>query len=252
LPAKAELPSFYPDTYSAYNQTGALRWLFDAVYRLDAHRVRRLIGRHGRVLDVGCGDGSALQSLRELGDWELCGVEFDAGAVRKAKARGLDVRPGELSDAGFSNASFDLVRMGHVIEHVLDPVQTVRSVFDHLRPGGYFVGETPNTDCLDFRLFGKYWGALHIPRHLTFFNRASLRSVLEGAGFRDVRLVPRLRTVGWSCGIQNLLADRFGLRIPASGRVSWYLLLIMPFLPVTAMQSIFGTTATIAFYARKP
>jgi SAM-dependent methyltransferase len=252
MPQPAGIPAFYPETYSAYNEDGPIRWLFDAVYRLDALRVRRLIGQKGRVLDVGCGDGAALSSLRSVGDWELSGVEFDEKAAAKARERGLDVRAGSLTAAGFPRNAFDLVRMGHVIEHVLDPVETVQLVFEHLRPGGLFVGETPNTDCLDFRLFEKYWGALHVPRHLTFFNRASLRRLLESAGFQDVRLEPRLRTVGWSCGVQNLLADRFGLRIPPSGRVPWYLFLIFPFLPATALQSVFGTTATIAFTACKP
>jgi SAM-dependent methyltransferase len=252
MPDAKSIAGFYPPSYSAYNNSGALGWLFDLVYWLDARRARSLIGPEGSILDIGCGDGSALAKMREHGNWRLCGVEFDPGAAEKARAKGLDVRTSSLDSAGFEPNSFDLVRMGHVIEHVVDPVKTVKLVLGLLRPGGYFVGETPNTECLDFRLFGKYWGALHVPRHLAFFNRSSLRSLLEECGFTDIHLQPRLRTVGWSCGIQNALADRFGLHIPASGRVSWYLLLIFPFLPVTAVQGLLGTTATVAFVGRKP
>ena len=252
MPDPRSIGSFYPPTYSAYNSAGAMRWLFEFVYWLDARRIRRLIGASGRILDIGCGDGSALEKMRGRGAWQLCGVEFDAAAAQRARAKGLDVRAGDVAAAGFEPGSFDLIRMGHVIEHVLDPAATLREVLRLLKPGGVFFGETPNADCLDFRLFGKYWGALHVPRHLTFFNPANLSALLERVGFAQIEIAPRLRTVGWSCGIQNVLADRAGLTIPLSGRVRWYPVLIAPFLPVTALQALSGRTGTIAFTARKP
>jgi SAM-dependent methyltransferase len=252
MPRSEELPGFYPPSYSAYNSNTVISALFRLVYWLDARRVASLIGPQGSILDVGCGNGSALGKMRELGAWSLSGLELDSGAVRAARARGLDVRQGDVLSSDFPPSSFDLIRMGHVIEHVLDPKATVARIYSLLRPGGVFFGETPNTECADFRLFGRYWGALHVPRHLTFFNRKNLRELLEQVGFRDVSITPRLRTVGWSCAIQNALADKFGLKVPPTGRVSWYPLLIAPFLPFTVLQALFGTTATVAFVAKKP
>lgn len=252
LPKPQDLASFYPASYSAYNSDTIISALFRVIYWLDAKRVAALIGPSGRILDVGCGNGSALAQMRRFGSWDLHGLEFDEVAAARARERGLDVRAGDVIGCDFPERNFDLIRMGHVIEHVTDPAATVARVYSLLKPGGVYFGETPNTDCLDFRLFGRYWGALHVPRHLTFFHSRNLRELLEKAGFTDVRIEPRLRTVGWSCGIQNLLADRFGLKVPESGRVSWYVLLILPFLPVTLLQSLFGTTATIAFTAHKP
>jgi SAM-dependent methyltransferase len=252
MPPAERIAGFYPPSYSAYNSNTIISLLFAFVYWLDARRVRSLIGENGRILDVGCGNGSALLKLHAAGRWELAGLEIDAVGAAKARAAGLDARQGELLGCDFPTASFDLIRMGHVIEHVLDPVATLKKAFELLRPGGILLGETPNADCLDRRIFGKYWGALHVPRHLTFFNARNLSDALGRAGFKDVRIQPRLRTAGWSAGIQNLLADRFGLAVPPSGRVSWYLLLILPFLPVTAMQALFSRTGTVAFVARKP
>jgi 2-polyprenyl-3-methyl-5-hydroxy-6-metoxy-1,4-benzoquinol methylase len=226
--------------------------MFRFVYRLDARRIARLIGLDGRILDIGCGDGSALLTMKGLGRWELHGLELDEAAVNRARERGLDVQTGDVVNCDLPDNSFDLIRMGHVIEHVSDPRATVERVKRLLRPGGILLGETPNTDCLDFRLFGRYWGPLHAPRHLTLFNSHNVRGLLEKAGFIDVKIFPRLRTVGWSCGIQNVLVDRFGLKVPATGRVSWYSLLIVLFLPVTCLQALFGATATTAFTARKP
>lgn len=251
-PAPECLPSFYPPTYSAFAANPATSWLFRATYWLDARRVARLIGPRGRVLDVGCGAGAALLAMRERGKWDLWGLEPDEAAAVRARARGLDVETGGLMTSARPRASVDLIRMGHVIEHVLDPLGTLRLAWKLLRPGGVLFGETPNTDCWDFRLFGRYWGALHVPRHITFFDHRSLRDALARAGFVDVRIVPRLRTVGWSAGLQNLLADRLGLRVPATGRVRWYVLLIALCLPLTAVQSLVAWPATVAFVARKP
>jgi SAM-dependent methyltransferase len=164
----------------------------------------------------------------------------------------LDVRCGELIDTDFADGSFDLIRMGHVIEHVLDPMATLHRAYRLLKPGGIFMGETPNTDCLDWRIFKKYWGPLHIPRHIFIFDDRNLRMALDRANFVEVDMGFGVRTVGWSAGVQNLLVDRAGLSVPPSGRVRWYSLLISIFLPVTLMQALLSKTATIAFRARKP
>jgi SAM-dependent methyltransferase len=252
LPEAKALPSFYPATYSAYAQDATTGWMFRMTYWLDARRVAGLIGRRGRILDVGCGNGAALVAMRAHGAWELAGLELDEMAAAKARAIGLPVEAGELATADLPPSSVDLIRMGHVIEHVLDPVRTLRRAYEVLRPGGILFGETPNTACWDFRLFGRYWGALHLPRHITFFNADNLTRALEDAGFVDVRIAPRLRTVGWSAGIQNLLADRLGVRVPPGGRVRWYPLLIVLGLPLTFLQALLDRPATIAFTARKP
>lgn len=252
FPTREMVPSFYPKEYSAYSGGSAIDWLFKMVYRLDARRVERVLGTSGRVLDVGCGDGSTLQALRKRGDWELFGIEIDVDAAEKARSAGFTVHQGELLDCDFEPGSFDLIRMGHVIEHVLDPAGTLRKARGLLKPGGLLVGESPNTDCWDCRLLGRYWGGWHAPRHVVLFDHRNLKQALADADFTDVRLSPRLRTVGWSAGIQNWLVDKANLKVPPSGRVRWYVLLIIPCLALTTMQAFIHWPATLAFAARKP
>src|SRR5581483_5729280 len=62
----------------------------------------------GRLLDVGCGSGEWLVSMRRRG-WQVAGTDFDENAVEFAKKRGLDVVCGALQQQQFPTDSFDAV-----------------------------------------------------------------------------------------------------------------------------------------------
>jgi len=252
LPAPSGIANFYPASYSAYNSDTIISWMSEAVFAQDARQISQLAPKDVCILDVGCGNGRALLAMRGRGFRGLAGLEIDREAAQRAKQSGLDVRCSELIDTDFADGSFDLIRMGHVIEHVLDPMATLHRAYRLLKPGGILMGETPNTDCLDWRIFKKYWGPLHVPRHIFIFDDRNLRQALQRANFVDIETGFGLRTVGWSASVQNLLADRAGVSIPPSGRVPWYSILIAIFLPVTLIQAAVGKTATVAFRARKP
>lgn len=258
LPAAEAIPGFYPRSYSSYEDGVASRLpsvmgsLFSFAYWVDARRASRLLGPGARVLDIGCGAGAALAALaRFRPDLELHGVELAPEAAKRARSLGFDVREGDLLDGPYEPASFDLVRMGHVVEHFRDPRKVLAKAHEILRPGGVLFGETPNVACWDFRIFGRFWGALHFPRHLVLFSEATLRRACESAGFAEVAIQPRLRTVGWSTAIQNLLVDKLGLKVPPTGRVWWYPLLVVLCLPLTVLQSLASRPGTVAFTARK-
>jgi SAM-dependent methyltransferase len=136
----------------------------------------------GRLLDVGCGDGTIPARLRRLG-WSAEGTEVDPEAAAHARTKhGLTVHLGSLETLGLSGDSFDAVVMNHVVEHVHDPVALLRECRRILRPGGRLVVVTPNTKSLGHRIFGKDWGHLDPPRHLHLFSRSSLRECAQKAG----------------------------------------------------------------------
>lgn len=144
--------------------------------------------RRGRLLDVGCGNGAFLVRMRELG-WEVAGVEPDPVAGQHARrALGTSVVVGTVGDAGFADASFDVVTLSHVVEHVADPTETLRSCGRLLRPGGWLVVATPNTRALGRRLFGPSWLGWSPPQHVVLFTPALLRRASEAAGLRVLSL----------------------------------------------------------------
>lgn len=80
----------------------------------------------GKLLDVACGNGVFLAKMRDLG-WEVTGVEPDEQAVKVAREYyGLDVYKGTLEEVGFQDNTFDAIILSHVIEHVPNPISTLR------------------------------------------------------------------------------------------------------------------------------
>lgn len=151
----------------------------------------------GRILDVGCGKGEFLANMRNLG-WEVVGVEPDPKAVNLARKQyDLDTYQGTLEEAGFPEESFDVITMNHVIEHLPDPISTLRECHRVLRPGGSLVAVTPNIRSLGFRLFGQAWRGLEPPRHLYLFSTETLRTAAESTGFRGLELRTTSRTARW-------------------------------------------------------
>lgn len=144
---------------------------------------------HGerRLLDVGCGNGSYLAQLKDLG-WHVTGVEMDREAAEVAREyRQLAVFVGTLEEARFPEASFDAITMNHVLEHVPDPLALLKQCHHLLAPGGHLLMATPNLDSLGHRFFQQHWCALDPPRHLCLWRTSTVSRVFLDAGFRLLR-----------------------------------------------------------------
>jgi ubiquinone/menaquinone biosynthesis C-methylase UbiE len=145
----------------------------------------------GRLLDVGCGAGEWLLSMREMG-WQVEGVDFDENAVRVARKKGLEVHRGSVEQQSYPDQSFDAVTMHHVIEHVPDPAGTLTECARLLKPGGKLVLFTPNGSSLSHGLFKQNWRGLEPPRHLHIFTPDSMHTLLHKVGFQQITIVPQI------------------------------------------------------------
>lgn len=141
--------------------------------------------RGGRLLEVGCGDGTALKSMQKKG-WSVTGLDFDEEAVKNARNKGLDARHGQLSAQGFADETFDAVVMSHVIEHVASPGELLSECRRVLKKGGVLIALTPNADSRGHTHYGRSWRGLEPPRHLQVFTPRSLASVAREAGYDSV------------------------------------------------------------------
>jgi SAM-dependent methyltransferase len=134
----------------------------------------------GRLLDYGCGNGGFLAFMRGLG-WAVAGYEPDADAAAAARDRYLLEIRGPDGPA-FPDGSFGAITMSHVIEHVPDPIATLRDCARLLEADGQLTIVTPNAASLGHRLTGASWRGLEVPRHLHLFSPATLAECVRRAG----------------------------------------------------------------------
>ncbi len=172
---------------------GFYQWLTQAGFAYhaarrewDACRARiesmpRPAGRPLQVLDVGCGDGGFLRQIVELPDVVAFGVEFNPDVVAAARARGLDVRLGGLSEATRAlPAGADVITFWHVVEHSGDPVGLLAQAREALRPGGRLCFSVPLSPLSYEHAWFDPFNAP--PHHLTRWNLVSLQALAERLG----------------------------------------------------------------------
>jgi len=183
----------------------------------------------GRLLDVGCSKGHFLE-LAQASGWEVVGVELNRRAVEEARARGLDVRQGDLTDSALDDESFDVVTLFDVLEHTVAPRATLAACHRLLKPGGLLVVTTPDIGGLvpraTYGLFACTMGAWEHPTppgHLVQFSRRTLRQALAAEGFAILRERSEHIPLAYSVGklensVMDVLAGRHRERQTADGR----------------------------------
>jgi len=181
LPLHDLAPVAYEDAADPY-------YLEQADQRIvNAHRLLDMVPRGGRLLEIGCASGFLLLAARERG-FATQGVEMSAWASAHAREQyGLDVRSGRLEDLNLPAATYDVVVLADVIEHLHDPRRTIQHIHRVLRPGGVLLLLTPDVGSLTARVLGRRWWGL-LDDHYFYFSRATLRRLLTDEGFAIERI----------------------------------------------------------------
>jgi len=174
------------------------------------------------IVDVGCGDGSALAVAAQYISGHnpahrFAGLDWSADALRRAQSHGLAVLRASVAAPGLpvADGAADVVIMSELIEHLVDPDAAVAEARRVLRPGGSLLLSTPNLAAWYNRgllaagiqpVFSEV--SLHgvfgrpgqvVAGHLRLFTRRALTEFLTASGFRCVTVtgaryhdVPRL------------------------------------------------------------
>jgi 2-polyprenyl-3-methyl-5-hydroxy-6-metoxy-1,4-benzoquinol methylase len=148
-----------------------------------------LAGR--RILDFGAGIGTVTGLLVEAGA-DLVAVELDAAGRDKIRAKFAVPVVADLEQLHTldDRRPFDVIVMVEVIEHLRDPRTCLVGLREFLREGGYLFVTTPNVASLKSRLQRASWPNRAMMTHLVYFEQRSLRAILQGAGFTNIRPVP--------------------------------------------------------------
>jgi len=198
-PTITEMSEHYPPEYEPYVDHAAGREpnpLLKRAYAYGVQKRTRYVTRRkhgGRLLDIGCASGTFLLGMRAHRGWQVQGVEPSAQIAEYARSmHNLDVFPGTLEEANFPGETFDCVTMWDVLEHVHDPMSTLREINRVLKHDGILVIRVPNLASWDATLFGNAWAGLDAPRHLYVFRPETLKAMLAQANFQPIDM---------SCGI---------------------------------------------------
>jgi SAM-dependent methyltransferase len=181
--------------------------------RLDTLRPER-----GALFDVGAATGILCDAARRRG-WTVDGIDPSDWAVRFAADKyGLVLRAGGFEDSSVPPASFQAVTMVDLIEHTPRPREAVAKASSILVPGGLLCLVTPDIHSRAAKLSGRRWWHLR-PGHLAYFSRASLRILLEDAGFR----ILENRRYAWTFSLHYLVSRFRGFRPFTRSRLSSFL-----------------------------
>lgn len=135
-----------------------------------------------RILDVGCGAGHLLHSMKDAGFSNLLGIDpFNAKDI--AHDNGLRVEKKSIHDMS-GESHWDLIMYNHSYEHVFDQMEVLEKTFSLLKPGGTCMLRIPTVTSWAWRTFGVDWVQLDAPRHLFLHSVRSVHILAEKAGFK--------------------------------------------------------------------
>lgn len=155
-----------------------------------------------RILDLGTGNGGFLLKLLDAGFRHVDGQDIPGAPLTEPERRGCRIYR-DADYATIPSASYDIVTLLDVAEHVVDPDALFRACHRILRPGGRVYFHTPVVTRLDrlmhavqrvpgLRRVGQAWqrGRTSI-FHLQNYTPAALHTVLTRAGFEKPNVVVR-------------------------------------------------------------
>lgn len=147
------------------------------------------------ALDIGCGDGSFGQLLKQTRQCEVWGIEPNYDATVEASAKidriihGMFVK--DMPE--LSNKKFDAIFFNDVLEHLIAPEDALDICKAHLSPNGHIIASIPNIrwypvilSLLRYKDFKYELAGVMDKTHLRFFTERSMKRLFEAQGYTVV------------------------------------------------------------------
>ena len=159
----------------------------------------------GRILDIGCGTADFLLKAKQ-NKWEVSALEPNEHAREIASKRlGVSIiRPEEISE--IPDASCDVITMWHVLEHVENLQEEASHLHRMLKPGGRLVIAVPNYKSYDAQYYKDKWAAWDVPRHLSHFDKESMKKAFEP--YKDL-ILKDITTLRWDAYYISYLGEKY-------------------------------------------
>ena len=190
-PSKDKIGEYYKsEEYYSHqeNKKGFIPRLYEKVKKVNLKHKYELATKGlstGKLLDIGCGVGDFLHTAEAQG-WQCTGVEPSEEAKAIARQRTQAKLLSSEDQEQLPDASFDVITLWHVLEHVDDLRWQVAQLQRLIKPNGRIVIAVPNYKSYDGQFYKEHWAAYDVPRHLSHFNRTTLAKILKT---NDLKLV---------------------------------------------------------------
>lgn len=184
IPTPEEISKIYAHDTKEFKPRGT-RWRM-----ADRRRIAQWIYKSaggGKWLEIGCGQGDLICAASEIPGVEPFGIDLDPAPLAYAASRGLNVRQAHIDNAPFDPETFDVVIVWHVLEHLINPLEGIRSINKLLKPGGSMVACFPSIEHPKARIAGNNWHYYDPPFHLWYFTKKNYAMLCKKAGFELVR-----------------------------------------------------------------
>ena len=171
--------------------------------KLEFKIIAKLIEKNTRVLDVGCGDGTLMEFLKDNNKIDIRGIEISKNNVQKCIGKGLTVIEGDAEkDLGqFPDGSFDFVILSQTLQAFLNPEKVISEL---LRVGKKAIVTIPNFGYWKVRLHLLTKGTMPITRTLPdeWYNTPNLHmcSIKDFFNFCEDRKINLYKSIA----LQNL------------------------------------------------
>ena len=171
--------------------------------KLEFKIIANLIEKNTRVLDVGCGDGTLMEFLKDDNKIDIRGIEISKNNVQKCIGKGLTVIEGDAEKdlSQFPDGSFDFVILSQTLQAFLNPEKVISEL---LRVGKKAIVTIPNFGYWKVRLHLLTKGTMPITRTLPdeWYNTPNLHmcSIKDFFNFCEDRKINLYKSIA----LQNL------------------------------------------------
>lgn len=182
-----------------YGENVSERWInkiLMGIFQFERQRHALNGVKGGKILDIGCGDGTFLGHLNH--SWEKYGYEpSKAGIVQLQKKN--NIRYVNLSDSNIVELKglFDVITLWQVLEHVAAPHDLLKKIYNLLKDDGMLFISIPNYDSWQAKIFSKNWFHLDPQRHIYHFTIDTIKPLLEENDF----MIKNINTISLEYGI---------------------------------------------------
>lgn len=219
--------------------------------------------RQGRILDVGCGRGFFLNSIKH--NFEVTGIEIDEESSDYAfNEHGIEIIAREITDLDSIKKPFDVITFWHTLEHLPDPKGALDKAFTSLKERGLLLVAVPNIESLQASIFRRRWYHLELPRHLYHFSKDTLSRIIKDSGFTIMETSLTLFAHNFEgywrswFGTLGLKYEFFGMsKIEKVSDPRWYIskflryIFYAPAFIMTSIERKKGKPGTVVFIAHK-